>query len=88
MGFMDKEKRSEKRAAGEEAMAQAAAAAQDAVARCPLPGTHYVTEVNKGSINMTMWALKLNEMYSRGYRLAHTFEQDGNTVQVFEHHFH
>jgi hypothetical protein len=84
MGFMDKEKR----AAGQEAMAQTAAAAQEALARCPSPGSHYATEVNRGSINMTMWAVSLNEWYSRGYRLAHTFEQSGNTVQVFEHHFH
>lgn len=52
------------------------------------PGSHYVTEVNKGSINMGRWQSHLNEMHGRGYRLAQVFEQDGNTVQVFEHHFH
>lgn len=47
-------------------------------------GDHYVTEVNRGSINMSRWQGKLNSMHARGYRLAHVFEQDGNTVQVFE----
>jgi len=55
---------------------------------CPEPRFHYATEVNKGSINMRHWQGHLNEMYSRGYRLAHVLEQDGNTVQVFEHHYH
>lgn len=52
---------------------------------CPSPGAHYVTEVNKGSLNMGRWQGKLNEMHAAGYRLAHVLEQDGNTVQVFEH---
>ena len=49
---------------------------------------HYVTEVNKGSLNMGRWQGRLNEMHQGGYRLAHVFEQDGNTVQVFEHYPH
>jgi hypothetical protein len=44
----------------------------------------YLTEVNKGSINMGKWQEHLNEMHEQGYRLAHVFEQDKNTVQVFE----
>lgn len=52
---------------------------------CATPGSHYVTEVNKGSIRMQTWQSHLNEMYASGYRLGHVFEQDGNTVQVFEH---
>jgi hypothetical protein len=58
--------------------------------RAPVPAqppqfaAHYLTVVNKGSINMRSWAADLNQMWSRGYRLAHVFEQDGNTVQVFE----
>ena len=52
---------------------------------CPDPKNHYSTEVNKGSINMGRWQGHLNDMYGRGYRLAHVFEQDKNTVQVFEH---
>lgn len=52
------------------------------------PGGHYITAVNKKSINMAAWQTKLNEMYGQGYRLEHVFEQDGNTVQVFAHHWH
>ena len=52
---------------------------------CPNPNSHYVTEVNKSSISMGRWQSNLNDMYGRGYRLAHVFEQDKNTVQVFEH---
>lgn len=55
---------------------------------CPFPQSHYSTEVNKGSIRMQHWQGHLNDMYGRGYVLAHVFEQDGNTVQVFVHHFH
>lgn len=55
---------------------------------CPHPASHIVTEVNRGSIRMQTWQGHLNEMYGRGYRLAHVFEQDGNTVQVYEHTFH
>jgi hypothetical protein len=84
MGFGDKLK--------EQVEAQKAAAAakgealRASTANCP--GDHYMTEVNKGSINMGNWQTKLNGWYQRGYRLAHVFEQDGNTVQVFEHHIH
>lgn len=66
--------------------AEAQARVAEAVAGCV--GDHYVTEVNKGSINMAAWQRHLNEMYAKGYRLAHTFEQSGNTIQVFEHHAH
>ena len=52
---------------------------------CPDPNSHYMTEVNKGSINMGRWQSHLNDMYGRAYRLAHVLEQDKNTVQVYEH---
>lgn len=55
---------------------------------CPYPDHHYTTDVNKGSINMSRWKGHLNDMYAKGYRLDHVFEQDGNTVQVFVHFFH
>jgi len=55
---------------------------------CPYPQHHYQTEVNKGSINMGRWQSHLNEMYGKGYQLDQVFEQDGNTVTVFVHHFH
>lgn len=57
-------------------------------AACPDVGNHYRTEVNKGSINMRHWQGHLNDMYKSGYQLSHVLEQDGNTVQVFEHAFH
>lgn len=80
MGFMDDVRKINE---GKTANAQAAAAA-----RAECGGEHYVTDVNKGSINMRTWQARLSEMHAKGYRLAHVFEQDGNTVQVFEHHFH
>ena len=45
----------------------------------------YRTEVNKGSLNMRAFESKLNEYGSEGWRLAHVFEQDKNTVMVWEH---
>jgi hypothetical protein len=57
-------------------------------AACPNPKDHYRTEVNKGSINMRFWQGHLNAMYEGGFRLSHVFEQNGNTVQVYEHAFH
>lgn len=69
-----------------EGKAENAARAEAVLGDCG--GDHYVTEVNKGSVNMRAWQGHLNEMYRRGYRLAHVFEQDKNTVQVFEHHAH
>jgi hypothetical protein len=80
MGFMD-----DVRKINDDKAANAAAATA-ALEGCA--GDHYVTEVNKGSINMRTWQAHLNDMHRRGYRLAHVFEQDGNTVQVFEHHIH
>jgi hypothetical protein len=44
----------------------------------------YMTDVNKNSINMRHWANKLNQLGAQGWRLMHVFEQDGNTVMVYE----
>lgn len=44
----------------------------------------YDTEVNKGSINMGHLARHLNDRQSKGWRLLHILEQDGNTVLIFE----
>lgn len=44
----------------------------------------YQTEVNKGSINMRTWTKDLSAKGAEGWRLAHVFEQAGNTVMVFE----
>lgn len=84
MGFMDKAR---EQAAQQQAANEAGAVAvKDSLSACP--GSHYVTEVNKGSVNMGTWQRHLNDMHSKGYRLAHVLEQDGNTVQVFEHWYH
>lgn len=82
MGLMDKAK--------EAAQSQIAARGPQpspppAAGGCPQARPHYLTEVNKGSINMGRWQSSLTDMHARGYRLAHVLEQDGNTVQVFEH---
>jgi hypothetical protein len=68
--------------------AEGAQKAADALASGGCSGEHYVTEVNKGSIHMGTWKAHLNERYTSGYRLQQVFEQDGNTVTVFEHHWH
>ena len=52
---------------------------------CPDPLSHYVCDVNRKSANMLVLAGQMNTRYSQGYRLAQAFEQDGNTVTVFEH---
>ena len=44
----------------------------------------YQTEVNKGSVNMRSLTGHLNEMGRQGWRLHSIFEQDKNTVMVFE----
>lgn len=45
---------------------------------------HYNAEVNEGSINMALFTRKLNSQWEEGWRLAHIFEQAGNTVIVWE----
>ena len=44
----------------------------------------YTTEVNKGSVNMRWLTGHLNDMGRQGWRLHSIFEQDKNTVMVFE----
>jgi hypothetical protein len=88
MGFMDDVRKiNEDKATQKQRQAETAVQVAEQV-RSTCPGDHYVTEVNKGSIRMQTWQKHLNEMHQRGYRLAHVLEQDGNTVQVFEHHYH
>lgn len=40
----------------------------------------YMTEVNKGSINMSTLTDKLNERHAEGWRLHTMLEQNGNNV--------
>jgi hypothetical protein len=44
----------------------------------------YVAEVNKGSVNMRWLTAFLTDRASKGWRLHTIFEQDKNTVIVFE----
>jgi hypothetical protein len=44
----------------------------------------YKAEVNKGSVNMGWLTGHLNSMGKQGWRLHSIFEQDKNTVMVFE----
>ena len=44
----------------------------------------YTTEVNKGSVNMRWLTGHLNDMGRQRWRLHSIFEQDKNTVMVFE----
>lgn len=44
----------------------------------------YYAEVNKGSIRMQTLTAHLNDMGRQGWRLHSIFEQDKNTVIVFE----
>jgi hypothetical protein len=49
-----------------------------------MPAAWYHTEVNKGSVNMGRLTNHLNESRERGYRLAHVYSHDGNSVFIFE----
>lgn len=44
----------------------------------------YLTEVNKGGVNMSTLTDKLNKRHEQGWRLHTIYEQGGNTVMVFE----
>ena len=53
----------------------------------PAPGgasVEYDTQVNKKSLNMSEFTLVLNDRARAGWRLHTAFEQDGNTVCIFE----
>lgn len=45
---------------------------------------HYDAEVNKGSLSITFFKSTLNTRWENGWKLSHIFEQDGNTVIVWE----
>ena len=47
-------------------------------------GSFYDIEVNEGSINMKHFADVANERHGNGYRMAHVFMQEGNTIVVWE----
>lgn len=47
-------------------------------------GDQYVTRVNTGRLDVERNTDMLNAVYQRGFRLHTVFEQNGNTVMVFE----
>ena len=49
-----------------------------------MPGFAYTTEVNRGSVNMQWLTDRLTQMGQQGWRLHTIFEQDKNTVIVYE----
>lgn len=51
---------------------------------CAMYRYEYDTEVNKGSINMRSLSSNLNKRGSEGWRLAHAFQEGGNTVLIYE----
>ncbi len=57
-------------------------AAVDAIAE--VDALHYQVEVNKRGLSVSALTTTLNQRWENGWRLAHVFEQRGNTVMVFE----
>jgi hypothetical protein len=47
-------------------------------------GPHYEIEVNKGSINVAKFQSIANQRFQNGYLLQQAYEQDGNTVVIWE----
>ena len=47
-------------------------------------GPVYEIEVNEGSVNMKRFASMANERHDNGYRMAHVYSQEGNTIVVWE----
>ncbi len=45
---------------------------------------HYDVEVNKRGLSVKALTNTLNQRWENGWRLAHLFEQRGNTVLVYE----
>lgn len=87
MGWLDTQR--EKAQAALLEVAEHKGAVQEAAAAwtadCPDVAQHYVTVVNKGAIEMLGFTARLNGYYQNGYRLAHVYEQSGNSVMVLEH---
>lgn len=52
--------------------------------RAEANGDQYVMRVNTEKLDMERQTDKLNEWYRRGWKLHSVFEQQGNSVMVFE----
>lgn len=75
MGFRDQVRIAGEQKEAEKALRERAASPE---------GIRYVTEVNKGSINMAAYQQHLNEMWAQGFRVHTVLEQHGNTMTIFE----
>jgi hypothetical protein len=58
--------------------------AKDAFSRARDKGDQYVTRVDRGKLDVERHTDFLNDAYQGGFRLHSIFEQNGNTVMVFE----
>ena len=47
-------------------------------------GPVYEIQVNEGSVNMKRFQSVANERVENGYRMAHVYSQDRNTIVVWE----
>lgn len=56
----------------------------EAFSRARDKGDHYVTRVDRGKLDVERHTDFLNKAFSDGFRLHSIFEQNGNTVMVFE----
>jgi hypothetical protein len=56
----------------------------EAFERAANKGDQYVTRVNKGGLDVERHTDFLNRAWHSGFRLHSIFEQNGNTVMVFE----
>lgn len=45
---------------------------------------HYEAEVNKDSLNMRSFTRDLNNRWENGWKLAHVYVHEANTVTVWE----
>ncbi len=45
---------------------------------------HYDAEVNRGDLDVGSLTKKLNKRHDEGWKLAHIFEQAGNTVMIWQ----
>jgi hypothetical protein len=45
---------------------------------------HYEADVNRGDLNMRSLTDELNDRHDKGWKLAHIFEQGGNTILIWE----
>lgn len=52
--------------------------------RAAKKGDRYVTRVDRGKLDVERHTDFLNDAWSSGFRLHSIFEQNGNTVMVFE----